>query len=256
MISMEMLSIIGPAVLAGILIALIHAPLGIEVLKRGIIFIDLAIAQIAGLGFVFSSVMFHEPSQWLKQIIALCFAIFAGLFFRKVESVTPKFQEAVIGVSFVLASSLSILLLANHPHGIEIIRHLLSGQMLFITYENLLLHAPIYFFIMYVWFKKPLWKKGLGFYILFALAITSSVQLVGIYVVFVSLVLPALAVVNSKNPYKEAWSCSIISIFVGVILSTAIDAPAGPVIVVSYVVICSLISYLNRNKDFINLRNK
>ena len=155
MISSEMISIIGPALVAGLMIALIHAPLGIEVLKRGIIFIDLAVAQIAGLGLVAASVLLHEPSIWLMQLIALTVAIMAGLFFRKIEKIMPQQQEAVIGVSFVLAASLAILLLADHPHGGEEIKHLLSGQMLFVTWETLLLHAPIYALILILWFIKP-----------------------------------------------------------------------------------------------------
>ena len=93
MISSDMISIIGPAFFAGLLITLIHAPLGIEVLKRGIIFIDLAVAQIAGLGFVATNIYLYESSTWISQIIALSCAILAGLFFRIIEKKIPKQQE-------------------------------------------------------------------------------------------------------------------------------------------------------------------
>lgn len=235
MISSEMISIVGPALVAGLMIALTHAPLGIEVLKRGIIFIDLAVAQIAGLGLVAAKVLLHEPSSWLMQGIALAAAILAGLFFRKVETVMPHQQEAIIGVSFVLAASLAILLLADHPQGGEEIQHLLSGQMLFVTWEDVLTHAPIYAGILAAWFLKPAWRKGIGFYLLFALAITSSVQLVGVYVVFASLILPALAALKAKHPHTVAWLCGIVSVVVGIITAMLLDVPAGPVIVVSYV---------------------
>ena len=95
MISSEMVSIVGPALIAGLMIALTHAPLGIEVLKRGIIFIDLAVAQIAGLGLVAASVWLHEPSIWLMQAIALICAIAAGLFFRRIEKTMPEQEEAI-----------------------------------------------------------------------------------------------------------------------------------------------------------------
>ena len=98
-----MISIVGPALVAGLMIALTHAPLGIEVLKRGIIFIDLAVAQIAGLGLVAAGTLLHEPGAWVMQAIALACAVLAGLFFRKLEKAIPQQLEAVIGVSFVLA---------------------------------------------------------------------------------------------------------------------------------------------------------
>lgn len=236
MISSEMISIMGPALVAGLMIALTHAPLGIEVLKRGIIFIDLAVAQIAGLGLVAASVLLHEPSIWLMQEIALAAAILAGLFFRKVETAMPEQQEAIIGVSFVLAASLAILLLADHPHGGEEIQHLLSGQMLFVTWEDVALHAPVYVLILAVWFLKPSLRNGIGFYLLFALAITSSVQLVGVYVVFASLILPALAAVNSSHQHRIAWLCGVIAVITGIVIAIITDIPAGPVIVVNYVV--------------------
>ncbi|MDA8653520.1 metal ABC transporter permease [Alphaproteobacteria bacterium] len=235
MISSEMVSIVGPALIAGLMIALTHAPLGIEVLKRGIIFIDLAVAQIAGLGLVAASVWLHEPSIWLMQAIALICAIAAGLFFRRIEKTMPEQQEAIIGVSFVLAASLAILLLADHPHGGEKIQHLLSGQMLFVTWTDVITHAPIYVFILLAWFLKPSLRQGISFYLLFALVITSSVQLVGVYVVFASLILPALAAMKSKAIYLTAWLCGVLAVTTGIIAAMMVDVPAGPVIVLSYV---------------------
>lgn len=235
MISSEMISIVGPALVAALMIALTHAPLGIEVLKRGIIFIDLAVAQIAGLGLVAAEALLHDPASWLIQGVALACAILAGLFFRKVETTMPQQQEAIIGVSFVLAASMAILLLADHPHGGEEIQHLLSGQMLFITWKDVVSHAPIYALILTAWFWKPVLRSGIGFYLLFALAITSSVQLVGVYVVFASLILPALAALKSRHPHKVAWLCGIVSVIAGIITAILSDIPAGPVIVVTYV---------------------
>ncbi len=246
MISSEMISIIGPALAAGLIIALTHAPLGIEVLKRGIIFIDLAVAQIAGFGLVAAGVLLREPSPWVMQGVALACAILAGLFFRKVETIAPKQQEAIIGVSFVLAASLAILLLTDHPHGGEEIRHLLSGQMLFVTWEDVATHAPIYALILAAWFLKPALQNGTGFYLLFALAITSSVQLVGVYVVFASLILPALAALKSRRPYITAWLCGIVAVIAGIMTAMLSDIPAGPVIVVSYVLIA--VSFILRSK--------
>ena len=235
MISNEMIYVIGPALLICSMIVLTHVPLGIEVLKRGIIFIDLAIAQVAGLGLIATNFFFIEPHPLLPQLVALTCAILAGLFFHKVEIKIPKQQEAIIGVTFILAASLAILLLANHPSGGEEIRHLLSGQILFVTWQDVAKHTPIYILILAIWFFKKEYRNNIGFYLLFALAVTSSVQLVGIYVVFASLILPALAVVNISNPYKLGWACGSISVIAGIFLAIFFDAPAGPLIVISYV---------------------
>ena len=235
MISNEMIYVIGPAFLICSMIVLTHVPLGIEVLKRGIIFIDLAIAQVAGLGLIATNFFFIEPHPLLPQLVALTCAILAGLLFHKVEIKIPKQQEAIIGVTFIFAASIAILLLANHPSGGEEIRHLLSGQILFVTWLDIAKHTPIYILILAVWFFKKKYRNNIGFYLLFALAVTSSVQLVGIYVVFASLILPALAVINISNPYKLGWLCGIISVIAGIFLAILFDAPAGPVIVTSYV---------------------
>ncbi len=117
MISNEMIYVIGPALLICSMIVLTHVPLGVEVLKRGIIFIDLAVAQVAGLGLIATNFFFYEPHPLLPQLAALTCAILAGLFFHKVEIKTPKQQEAIIGVTFILAASLAILILADHPNG-------------------------------------------------------------------------------------------------------------------------------------------
>jgi zinc/manganese transport system permease protein len=228
-----MLGIVGPALAAGILIALTHAPLGLEVLRRGIIFIDLAIAQIAGLGVVAADLFWHEPAWWLVQSAALTFALLAALFFRLVELLAPERQEAIIGCSFVVAASLALLLLADHPRGGEEIQHLLSGQILFLSWRDVLIHAPVYGAILALWFTWQA-RRNFLFYVLFALAITSSVQLVGVYVVFASLILPALAATAAERKQLVAWTCGIAAIVTGLLAAALLDAPAGPVIVLAY----------------------
>ncbi len=239
------LEIIGPALAAGFMIALTHAPLGIEVLRRGIIFIDLAVAQIAGLGLIAASLFLIAPSTWLVQSAGLGSAIAAGVFFRKVEKSLPEQQEAIIGCCFVLTASLSLLLLADHPHGGELVKELLSGQMLFVTWIDILKHAPVYALIVTVWFVYPSARRNFGFYFLFALAITSSVQMVGVYVVFASLILPALAAFRSDRPHLTAWFCGATSVLTGIGLSLAFDMPSGPVTVLCYAVNAIIIRFVS-----------
>ena len=233
MLSQESLIIIAPAFLAGIMIALTHAPLGIEVLKRSIIFIDLAIAQIASLGILVAHV-FITKNYLLVQLIALAFALAASIFFHFVEKKMPKEQEAIIGVSYILAASIAILVLAKSPHADSQITQILSGQILFINSKDILLHLPIYIFIIYCWFFQKSMRKNFGFYFLFALAITSSVQLVGVYVVFASLILPALSCINYKKKNIVSWLAGLVAVSLGIILSFIFDFPAGAVLVLSY----------------------
>ena len=237
MLSSELFEIVAPAFCAGLMISLTHAPLGLEVYRRGIIFIDLAIAQFAGLGMIAANLLWHEPAWWIIQIAALGSAIAAALVFRITERILPLEQEAIIGSSFVLAGATALLLLADRPHGGEDIQHLLSGQILFVSWRDVQFHAPVYLGILLMWFAWPhKARKGNLFYLLFAIAITSSVQLVGVFVVFASLILPALASSNSKNKVFSAWCCGCVSVLAGIGISAGIDSSTGPVLVITYAI--------------------
>ena len=227
----------GPAVVACLMIALTHAPLGIEVVRRGIIFIDIAVAQIAGLGVILAKIMFHDPSLYIVQGVALFLAILAGIFFYKMENLARENLEAVIGVSFVLAASTVLLVLSGSTQAGEDLTHLLGGQVLFVTWEQVLSHSFVYLCVLLLWFFYPACRSGLSFYIIFAFALTSSVQLVGVYLVFSSLILPALAALNSQRPHIIAWSCGISAVLLGMAVSILIDYPSGPIMVVSFVLV-------------------
>ena len=178
------LSLIAPAFLAGALVLLTHVPLGAQVLKRGIVFIDLAIAQIAALGVIVAGLMDLEPHGWQMQAAAGVAAALGALLLNWTEKRWAEVQEAQIGVVFVLAATGSLLLLANNPHGGEHLRDLLSGQILWVNYAQLMFPAlgSVFILAMLRLFGQRL--SRLGFYLLFSLAVTTSVQLVGVYLVF------------------------------------------------------------------------
>ncbi len=111
------LSILGPAFLAGLLVLSTHVPLGMQVLTRGIVFIDLAIAQVAGLGVTVANAAGFEPQGWRVQVAAVTAALIGALLLTWTEKKWPEVQEALIGVLFVLAASVELLFLANNPHG-------------------------------------------------------------------------------------------------------------------------------------------
>jgi zinc/manganese transport system permease protein len=224
--------ILGPAFLAGLLVLSTHVPLGQQVLRRGIIFIDLAIAQIAGVGVLWAHAMAWEENALTMQLTAFSAALLGALALYLCERRWPEILEAVIGTSFILAASAAILILANNPHGGEHLKDLLVGQVLWVDWDQLMPVALLYAPILIVWFGFGGSHRSVLFYVLFALAITASVQLVGVYLVFASLIIPALAVRRfGKHALFAAYLLGIASYAAGLILSALLDLPAGAVIV-------------------------
>lgn len=180
--------------LAGILVLTTHVPLGRRVLARGIIFLDLAIAQLAVLGVVFAHMLGWDAQGWQTQIAASTAALIGAALLAACERRWPDIQEALIGSTFVIAASLAVLMLARDSHGGEQLSELLSGQILWISSAQLIQLAALYAVLLATWKIAGERLGRVGFYLIFALAITASVQLVGVYLVFASLILPALAV--------------------------------------------------------------
>jgi zinc/manganese transport system permease protein len=161
-------SILAPAFLAGVIVLLTHIPLGREVVKRGIIFIDLAIAQIAGLGVIIAFQFGWEMHGLEAQIAAVTSALLGAWLLHSIEKKAGEHLEALIGVSFVLAATASILMLAHNPHGSEHIKELLVGQILWVDWSQILIAAVISLIVVFVWFNYKNKIGNIGFYILFA----------------------------------------------------------------------------------------
>jgi zinc/manganese transport system permease protein len=226
------LTIIAPAFLAGVLVLATHIPLGAQVLKRGIVFIDLAVAQIAALGVIVAG-MADLNQGWVVQLAAGAAAILGAVLLTWTEKRWPEVQEAQIGVVFVLAATGSLLLLANNPHGGEHLRDLLAGQILWVRYQQLTVPAIATAVIAFAAFRFQKRVGRLAFYLLFALAVTVSVQLVGVYLVFASLIVPGLAVRNYPPALRLpiAYGVGIAGYASGLVLSMVYDLPSGALIV-------------------------
>lgn len=237
------LSILIPAFLAGLLVLMSHVPLGMQVLARGIVFIDLAIAQIAGLGVIGADLMGFDPQGFGVQISAVSAALVGALWLTYSEKRWPEVQEALIGVLFVLAATGSIILLAHNPHGGEHLKDMLVGQILWVTYQQLPLAGLISLVVTLLWFTLRQRLGGAGFYILFAFAVTASVQLVGIYLVFASLIVPAMATRHyaEKKRLRFAYLNGIAAYALGLLASALWDLPAGAVIVWAMVAVGLLV---------------
>lgn len=244
-------TIVGPALLAGIIVLSTHVPLGQEVLKRGIIFIDLAIAQVAGLGVIAAHAMDWDPEGMQVQVAAVSAALIVAIGLHWTEKRWPKIQEPLIGIVFILAATGGILLLAGNPHGSEHLKELLVGQILWQTWSSLVPIAALYVVVLALWFTLQARLGALIFYLLFAVAVTASVQIVGIYLVFASLIIPALATTGIRrgNRLFAGYAIGAISYFIGIAGSVLLDLPTGAVIVWSMAAVALLAGFVISDKS-------
>ena len=227
-------SILGPALVAGLLVLATHVPLGAQVLDRGIVFIDLAIAQIAGLGVIAADALGLPEGGFAVQAAAVTAALLGALLLTWTERKAPQQQEALIGVMFILAACAGILLLAGNPHGGEHLKELLVGQILWVNTTQLAWLAGITVVLCAALWLGWVRRLGrFGFYGVFAIAVTASVQLVGVYLVFSSLIIPALATRGWKQPSQliAAYALGALGYALGLALSALFDLPSGAVIV-------------------------
>jgi zinc/manganese transport system permease protein len=166
------------------------------------------------------------------QVAALSAALAAAFFLTWTERRWPQVQEAIIGVTFVIASSIAVLLLAGNPHGGEHLKDLLVGQILWVNPARLPIDALVYGVIIGVWFGFGERIGRVGFYVLFACAVTVSVQLVGLYLVFATLVIPALATFYAhRRRLVTAYATGALGYAAGLSASAVADLPSGPMIV-------------------------
>jgi zinc/manganese transport system permease protein len=225
-------NILLPAFIAGLLVLATHIPFGMKILERGVIFADLAVAQIAGLGVVIAGLMDLAERPLLVQLIAAASALCGAGLLAWIESRLADVKEACIGLTFVLAASGGILLMSRDVHSGEHLKDLLVGQILWVSTNQLIATALLTAVLLALWQWSKLKSRNLGFYALFALAVTASVQLVGVYLVFASLIVPALATYRIKRRRTHyAFAIGITGYAVGLLLSAWFDLPSGAAIV-------------------------
>ena len=227
--------ILAPALIAGWLVLATHVPLGMQVLDRGIVFIDLAIAQIAGLGVIGADVLGLPRGGLAVQAAVVSAALLGAWLLTWTEKRAGQHQEALIGVLFILAACAGIVLLASHPQGGEHLKELLVGQILWVDPAQLWALAGVSVVLWFAFYGRYVQRLGrFGFYASFALAVTASVQVVGVYLVFASLIIPALATrAAAANRRRLGWAYGIgaAGYALGLALSALLDLPSGAVIV-------------------------
>ncbi|MRR54935.1 MAG: metal ABC transporter permease [Deltaproteobacteria bacterium] len=246
---METLTFLLYPMLACLLLLLIHAYFGIHILERGIIFVDLALAQFIGIGIAVSFLLGEDGSYTLPLVFAVIGAAALSLS-RKVAGFVNV--EAFIGVIYIFSVAAAILILDRSPHGMEEFKAILNGNILWVTPRELLVTFVIYLAVgilhLFLWKRfLALSYEGKGgllveflFFLSFAVVLVKSVQLAGILQVFSFLVLPALiSRLYFRKPLRIllfGWLIGIVASLGGILLSYRLDLPTAPLIVISLAV--------------------
>lgn len=252
------LELLAPAFLACLVLTGIHAYLGLHVLARGVIFVDIALAQIASLGTAIAMLRGVEPHTWEAYFWSLVFGVLGATLFALTRGLRRKIpQEAFIGISYVVAAA-AVIVIANFlPHGDQELRELLVGNLLAVTYEHIGFMALLYGGVgIFHWIYRAQFlamsfsheeedadaKKAmfwdLLFYLSFALVITTSVEVAGVLVVFSFLVVPSVfsALFTSRLGLRLglAWVLGTLVSALGLYGSFQYDLPSGAAIVVTF----------------------
>src|SRR6266403_398762 len=242
--------------------------LGLHVVQRGIIFIDIAMAQMASLGICLAVLLHLDLESWTAFGTALAFTLVGASVFSvtgKRASQIP--QEAVIGISYVVAAAAAVLLLSRAAEGDEQIKNMLVGNILLVTprdvWERFALFAAVGIFhfafrrnfLLVSFDRDGAYRKGLRvrwwdffFYAVFGLVVTSFVRIAGVLLVFSYLIVPAVCGINlaqrTTNRLLIGWFVAWIGGIAGLFLSFWWDLPSGAAIVCTFGALLILVSLL------------
>jgi zinc/manganese transport system permease protein len=244
--------------LACLVLAGIHAYLGLHVLARGVIFVDLALAQVAALGMTVALLAGHAPDSDAAYAWALVFTVLGAAVFALTRRMpgddagAPVPQEAIIGIVYAVAAALTVLVLDRVPQGGEQIKQLLVGSILGVTPGDVLRLAVLYAVIGAAhWLcRRPLLALSFGgevrgarawdflFYLTFGLVVTSSVRIAGVLLVFSYLIVPAvigawLAPTIARR-LALGWTVGLVVSAASLAVSFAADLPTGATVVASF----------------------
>lgn len=220
---------------AGVLVLLTHVPLGEQVLQRGILFIDLAVAQLAALGALLAQ-QWWPDTRWAESLGAIVLAMLGAVLVGQLARRFPLQREAVIGLLYAGAASVLLLLLAADPHSGHRLARSLNGDILWVSWRDLM---PLALLTMAFWLAqvlRPGWLGGVGFYPCFAVLVSLSVSLLGVYLVFVTLIAPAL-VARLSGRRRAALLSGSGGYLAGLALAWWQDWPTGAALVISLLLV-------------------
>jgi len=242
----EALGFLWPSFLVAVCLVGIHTYFGIQVLARGVIFVDLALAQIAALGATVAFMLGHSAQSLATYGYSLTFTLLAAVllaFTRAWATRVP--QEALIGVIYVVAAAASILLIDRAPQGAEHLKQILTGNILTSGLNEAAVIVPLYLAVALVHFllRHRLTRSGslfweFVFYSTLGMVVTSSVALAGVLLVFSFLIIPAAigVIFASSLPRQLAigWIFGTLTSAVGFAASFAFDLPTGAAMVCAF----------------------
>jgi zinc/manganese transport system permease protein len=252
----EQLQVVFYPFLACLVLTGMHVYLGIHVISRKVIFVDIALAQIAALGATVAFLLGYDAHSRGTYVISLGFAVLAAAIFAMTRTRHDRVpQEAVIGLTYATAAAAAILLADIAPHGAEHLHDLLAGSIVWVTPGQVLFTALLYAAIgvfHFVYRKRFLqislhteqaYERGVRvrlwdflFYLSFGLVITSSVQIAGVLLVFCYLVAPSVFAVmffeDLKRRLITGWTMAALVSALG--LAFSYDRPSGPTIIVAF----------------------
>ena len=252
----------------------IHAYLGIHVLARKVIFVDLALAQIAGLGAVYGVFLglSFESDPWIIKAISVSFTLLGALLVAMTRTRDGQIpHEAIIGIIYASALSLTVLLTSNLPHGAEEVQQMLAGSILWVSPAEVVQTAILYGVIgfVHIIFRRQFFQLSSDlaqksaptmamklwdflFYATFGVVVTSSVGIGGVLLVFGYLVIPSvIGVILADNLSRRlliAWLSGLLMSILGVVISYYADLPTGPCIVILLSMLLILVSFFYKLK--------
>ena len=250
----QALAFLLPPFVACLILVGIHAYLGLHVLARGVIFVDIALAQIAALGSTVAFITGHEADGPSAYFISLAFTFAgAGLFAlsRQLKDRVP--QEAIIGITYAVTAAAAILIVDRSPHGAQHIKELLAGNILWVSWTHVGVIAALYGALgIFHWifrrrflalsFEHDEGQGSMGwdflFYMSFGVVITSSVQVAGVLLVFSFLIVPAVVSAMFTRRIGArlavAWGLGFIVSVGGILASYFLDLPTGASVVTTF----------------------
>jgi zinc/manganese transport system permease protein len=251
---------------AVVILILINVYFGLHVIKREIIFIDIALAQIAALGSTLALILFnmlhpqaaldHEETNAFTYCFSLAFVLLAALMFTLMKNKRiPVPLEAIIGITYAVSTTGAVIILDKGAGGDVHIHDMLIGSILWVSWHQItrLFVAAVIAGIIHFVFREKFIKLSDNylnngsklknaalwdflFYFTFGIVVIEAVNVAGILTVFALLIIPSsistLATNNWRNKLWIGWSASIVSAILGLYISWKIDIPASPVIIV------------------------
>jgi zinc/manganese transport system permease protein len=253
-------------IMACVLLPWLLVYLGLHVVQRGIIFIDIAMAQMASLGICVAVLVGFEPESLMASVGGLAVTLIgAAIFSVSGKRTSPVPQEAIIGIAYVVAAAAAVLLLSRSPHGNEEIRNMLVGDITVVSaaevwkcFAVFTAVGALHFvlrkkFLLISFDRDAAYERGLRvrwwdflFYASFGLVVTIFVRVAGVLLVFSYLIAPAVcAVILARSITKRlliGWAISLVGGIGGLFASFYWDFPSGAAIVCTFGVLLVLVS--------------